>query len=141
MVGAILGAFFFIKEDKELKRFHLLRTGMERAEVVRIIGEPNFRKRVEDWGQIPSEIRAKSPALTEYGYFVGRYWRSSYFEIGGIYLGENEGRIEFLKLRFAIVEQSGRSAMDLLVIAGFLVLAALIWSLLTKLCKKTRPPK
>jgi hypothetical protein len=137
VIGAVSQAVSVVKEDKELRRFNLLRTGMERAEVVQIIGEPEFKRRVEDWGQLPSEIRAKSPVLTEYGYSVGRYWSSSYLEISGIYLGKDERQIEFLKLRYAIVDTSGRWATGLLVVAGFLILAALIWGLLAILCRKT----
>jgi len=129
----------FLKEDREYERFDLLRVGMERSEVVRIVGEPEFKRRVEEWGGFPSEIRAKRPEMIEYGYSVGRFWRSPYIEISGIYLGKDERRIVFLKRRLAIVEQYGRRAMDLLSITGSLVLAALIWRLLAILCKNARP--
>jgi hypothetical protein len=136
---AIPGAVAFLKEDREYKGFDLLRVGMERSEVVRIVGEPEFKRRVEEWGDFPSEIRVKRPELIEYGYSLGRFWSNSYIEISGIFLGKDERRIVFLNRRLAIIELSGRWAKDLLVITGSLVLAALIWRLLAILCKNARP--
>jgi hypothetical protein len=138
-IWAMPAAVSFLKEDRELKRFDLLRVGMERAEVVRIVGEPEFKSRVEEWGEFPSEIRAKRPELIEYGYSVGSSWDSAYLEISGIYLGKDEKRIVFLNRRLAIVELDRSWVMGLLAIAGLLALAALIWRLLAMLCKKARP--
>ncbi len=125
------------RNNWRISRFQSLKSGMSRSELIKIVGEPQ-RKEVLTGAALSVPTINNDGEYVEYFYFVD-FASTGGIGISGIFLDKSEERIEFIKLRTELIDDSriGRAILALLACA---IIALPIWILLTKYCGRRDEP-
>lgn len=134
----VAGLAIQARNNWRISRFQSLKIGMSRSELIKIVGEPQHKEVITGASRFFPIINKDDLEYVEYFYFVD-FASTGGIGISGIFLDKSEERIEFIKLRTELTDDSriGRVILALLACA---MMALPVWILLTKYCGRGDKP-